>query len=115
MHSAEWLRGAIHVADANQLKTTKAYWEKQLAAAEDREAAPEVIPGTLDALAGLTIRSDAPSAAEVIAAAEKAMQRTADHICDSSPYEMCIKNCPECLRQNALDLIEKWKEQRDDN
>ena len=39
MHSAEWLRGAIHVADANQLKTTKAYWEKLLTEAEAREAA----------------------------------------------------------------------------
>jgi len=51
-----------------------------------------------------------PTAAEVIAAAEKALARTADHIFDSSPYEVCIKNCPECLRVDAIAAIAKWKE-----
>ena len=95
--SAEWLRGAVAGLRhwQNEIISTSAelieHYTVKLAEAEAREA-------------------QQPTAAEVIAAAERAMQRTADHICDSSPYEVCIKNCPECLRREALALIARWKE-----
>jgi hypothetical protein len=96
-HSAEWLREIVAVLGRvrGDFTTTaeelEAEYRTLLAEAETRESA-------------------FPTAAEVIAAAEKALARTADHICDSSPYEVCIKNCPECLRGAALAVIAKWKE-----
>ena len=90
--SAEFLRGAVAtLEEIGAYPLTLHTYRALLAEAEAREAS-------------------VPTAAEVIAAAERALARMADHICDSSPYEVCIKNCPECLRQDALAAIAKWKE-----
>ena len=114
--SAEWLRGAVesHINTCN-LITSITSATKSHPARQGLLAAGNELHNQLDRYRALLAEAEAReasvlTAAEVIAAAERAMQRTADHICDSSPYEVCIKNCPECLRQEALALIARWKE-----
>ena len=72
--SAEFWRGAME-----QLGVRRSYPEIDalLAEAEAREA-PEVIPGTREALAGLTIRPQAPTAADLAVADE--LDRLAEHV-----------------------------------